>query len=630
MIRLLTALCGLLALTAHAQPVRTLVIGDGSTTWQSGGFSVNPKVVTSKGRLDTTNAPENAIDFERRPGWISPLFFDGTQNIAARVLEGNGRISSPDVGRGFEKQFEGIVNGSPSIAFIRKPTAFEPEVNARGIRVVLDFFVPVGVERVRFYPRNTVTPNSATPFHADFMRGYELWVNPARTSLASPDILVERNTENEEPIVDIAVPPQYVRILMLKSLVNVPFEIDEIEVYGTGFLQSAQYLTDIIDLGERATIGPIRWVEDSIADPEFSKLDVRVRTGHDDTPLRYRRILPRVPGAGGPRSTEDVTPNEYFRLDRGERAPYVVDSNNWSPNFPIANGQLITAPSPRRYVQFQVDFSGGLFQSREMNLLEFDYITPPIADELVAEVFPRLAQAEEPATFRYAVRLSRTDEIRGFDRLEIDTNVGVTSIREVKVNGADTPFDIEFIRKESFAIRFPLVTADSTLLELTFDLPIFRFGTTFSGRAYNSRALSVPQALVPGHAIDFGPGDIDELSGLAVSIPKPQIGKLVGEIAIKSRVFTPNGDGVNDAFEVFFNILQLTRDAPIRFEVYDLSGRRLHSVFAENRGIGPVTAMWDGRLADGSTVLPGTYIWALRVEADAFDEVHTGTMAVAY
>ena len=40
--------------------------------------------------------------------------------------------------------------------------------------------------------------------------------------------------------------------------------------------------------------------------------------------------------------------------------------------------------------------------------------------------------------------------------------------------------------------------------------------------------------------------------------------------------------------------------------------------------------MWDGRLADGSTVLPGTYIWALRVEADAFDEVHTGTMAVAY
>ena len=55
------------------------------------------------------------------------------------------------------------------------------------------------------------------------------------------------------------MPPQYVRILRLKSLANVPFEIDEIEVYGTGYLQRATYLTDIIDLGQRATIGPVRW-----------------------------------------------------------------------------------------------------------------------------------------------------------------------------------------------------------------------------------------------------------------------------------------------------------------------------------------------------------------------------------
>ena len=622
----LLALCAL----AHAQPVRTFVLGDGSTTWQSGGFGVAPKIVSTGGSLDTTNTPNNAIDFSRRPGWISPLFFDGEANIAGRVLEGNGRITSPDVGRGFEEQLKGTVNGSPSIAFIRKPTAFEPEVNARGIRVVLDFFVAVGVQRVRFYPRNTVTPNAATPFHADFMRGYELWINPARLSLASPDILIERNTENEDPIVDIAVPPQYVRTLMLKSLVNVPFEIDEIEVYGTGFLQSGQYLTDLIDLGERATIGPIRWVENSIEDVEFSELDVRIRTGRDDTPLLYRRLLPN--DGFGPRGVEEVSPVEYFRLGRVDRAPFGTDVDNWSPYFPIANGQLITAPSPRRYVQFQIDFSGGLFQTRELDRLEFDYITPPIADELVAEVFPRLASAEESATFRYAVRLRRDEEsdIRGFDRLEVDTNVGITDIREIKLNGVETGFDVEFIREDAFAIRFPRITENDALLELTFDLPIFRFGTTFSGRAYDTRAPSVPQALVAGHAIDFGPGDVDELSGLAVSIPKPQIGKLVGEIAIKSRVFTPNGDGVNDQFEVFFNILQLTRDAPVHFEIYDLAGRRLHTIFTVERGIGPVTETWDGKLADGGMLLPGTYVWVLRVKADAFNEVHSGTMAVAY
>ena len=73
---------------------------------------------------------------------------------------------------------------------------------------------------------------------------------------------------------------------------------------------------------------------------------------------------------------------------------------------------------------------------------------------------------------------------------------------------------------------------DGALLEFTYDLPIFRFGTTFSSRAYNSQFPTVPQIVEPGQVVDFGPADQDELSGLVVEIPKPQIGKLVGEIAI--------------------------------------------------------------------------------------------------
>ena len=505
----------------------------------------------------------------------------------------------------------------------------------RGTLIIGDLGARFGVNRIRFYPRNTVHPAPTAAFQNDFLRAFELFVNDGLNLTADGSPLwgasLAEEAQNTSRVVDIELdPPRYIRSFRLRSATPIPFEIDEIEVYGTGFLQSGQYLTDLIDLGERATIGPIRWVENSIEDVEFSELDVRIRTGHDDTPLLYRRLLPN--DGFGPRGVEEVSPVEYFRLGRVDRAPFATDVDNWSPYFPIANGQLITAPSPRRYVQFQIDFSGGLFQTRELDRLEFDYITPPIADKLVAEVFPRLANAEEAATFRYAVRLRRDEEsdIRGFDRLEVDTNVGITDIREIKLNGVETDFDIEFIREDAFAIRFPRITKNDALLELTFDLPIFRFGTTFSGRAYDTRAPSVPQALVAGHAIYFGPGDVDELSGLAVSIPKPQIGKLVGEIAIKSRVFTPNGDGVNDQFEFFFNILQLTRDAPVRFEIYDLAGRRLHTIFTAERGIGPVTETWDGKLADGSMLLPGTYLWVLRVKADAFNEVHSGTMAVAY
>ena len=56
----------------------------------------------------------------------------------------------------------------------------------------------------------------------------------------------------------------------------------------------------------------------------------------------------------------------------------------------------------------------------------------------------------------------------------------------------------------------------------------------------------------------------------------------------------------------------------------------MHTVFQEERGIGPVLRTWNGRLDDGSLVLPGTYVWTLRVQADAFEEGHSGIMAVAY
>ena len=56
----------------------------------------------------------------------------------------------------------------------------------------------------------------------------------------------------------------------------------------------------------------------------------------------------------------------------------------------------------------------------------------------------------------------------------------------------------------------------------------------------------------------------------------------------------------------------------------------MHELFVAERGIGPVEVQWDGRLANGKIALPGTYIWALRVQSDAFAEVHTGTVGVAH
>jgi hypothetical protein len=592
---------------------------------------VDPEILVSGTEVDTTNTPGAAIDFDHRPGWISPLRFDDEENIAGRVLVG-GSITSPnsllESRAVLNKQLEGTVNGDHKVAFERKPTPFNPEANARGIWVILDFGGPVGVHRVRFYPRNTVAPDAAVPFQDDFLRGYELFVNEKLTNTAqnAPDLLVARDMENENPVVDLEVPPQFARLIKLRSLAETPFELDEVEVYGTGYLGRAAYLSDLIDLGDRATVGPVRWREEAVGVPVRSSVGVRVRTGSDDTPIVYRR---QGVGEFGDPFVIEVGGGEYYTLDRPARAPLIEDTQNWSPWKTAQNSALASAPGPRRFIQFSLDFAGGLYETRQVGQLQFDYLQPPIGDTLRAEVFPRLARAEEPATFRYAVRLRTAGPVRGFDRLEVDTNVPVTAVRNVRLQGRSVAFTADLDHPDFFRLDFPLVQEDGATLEFTFDLPIFRFGTTFSGRAYHHSFPTVPQRLEAGEAVDFGPGDVPELSGLSVAIPQSQVGKLIGEIYLSSRVLTPNGDGANDSVEMGFNLLQLTKPTLVAWEIYDLAGRRVYTVFAEDRRIGPATYRWDGRGA-GGLLPPGNYIWVLRVEADAFEERHAGIIAVAY
>ncbi|MBQ38835.1 MAG: hypothetical protein CME04_20810, partial [Gemmatimonadaceae bacterium] len=570
----------LCVVSAEAQTrVRTLRVGGTETSWRRGGGGTDPLVLGGtlfSPKLDTTNTPDDAVDFANRPGWISPLSFDEQINVAARVLEEAGSIRSPnsvEEKKVVRAQLAEAVNGNHDIAFERKPTQVVP-LNPQGIWVILDFGIPIGVHRVRFYPRNTVVETPRTPFHNDFLRAYELFINPTQTSAQrSPDILVARDTANESPIVDIDVPQQYTRLVKLKSLTQVPWEIDEFEVYASGFLERATYLSDLIDLGDRATLGPVRWREVAIGRDIRSTASVRLRTGTDDTPLIFEeRILDSVGVWLG--ETQIVDQTTWVGLNRRQRGVIVDDEENWSPWKAAESGALITAPGQRRYLQFQVDIEGELFDSRQINWVEFDYLQPPLGDTLRAEVFPRRVPAEKRATFRYAVLLRAAGPIRGYDRLEIDANALVEDLREMTIDGEPAAFDIEYVRRDGFAITFEPIRRDSTVLEFTFDIPVFRFGTTFSARAYHTPSGDVPQRLEAGEAADFGPGDFAELSDLSVVIPREQVGQLIGEILVDNQIFTPNGDLVNDDFEVFFNLLQLTKPTPVTMEIYDLSGRR--------------------------------------------------------
>ena len=144
----------------------------------------------------------------------------------------------------------------------------------------------------------------------------------------------------------------------------------------------------------------MRWVEEALGEAEFSSLSARVRTGTDPTPLRYNRVERGTDAGGNPtRELVDIGPDAYFALDPFDRGPISEDDVYWSTWRPVANGDLITAPSPRRYAQFQFQFEGELFRTRALDQFEFDYLSPPLADRLVGEVFPRLTAGRGTGDF---------------------------------------------------------------------------------------------------------------------------------------------------------------------------------------------------------------------------------------
>ena len=71
--------------------------------------------------------------------------------------------------------------------------------------------------------------------------------------------------QNDQPVVDLRIPPQYLRFLRLKSQTVVGFEIAEFRVFGAGFVPGALYISNVYDLGDNWGVwGKIRWIEESL------------------------------------------------------------------------------------------------------------------------------------------------------------------------------------------------------------------------------------------------------------------------------------------------------------------------------------------------------------------------------
>ncbi|MDA0336469.1 MAG: hypothetical protein O2782_15000, partial [bacterium] len=293
----LFALCAILV-TGDADALERVVIGgDQGLAWQSGGDGIAPVIILAPREVTNDNTPGGVIDFGTRAGWMFPERADQSENIALQVVARGGQVTAPttfDAGLGPE--LLNMIDNDGTTAFVRKGSEGKP-ARALGLVLQLDLGARFGVSRIRFFPRNSAEefPAPAFPFQDDFLKAFEIFINDGRreTQIAGLPVFesVLLQTQNDHAVADILIDPQYVRHIQLKSQTTVGFEVAELQVFGEGYVPTADFHSDIFDMGDALAVwGNLRWEEDSAGDPIRSRATVATRTGIDATPVVFNRI----------------------------------------------------------------------------------------------------------------------------------------------------------------------------------------------------------------------------------------------------------------------------------------------------------------------------------------------------
>jgi hypothetical protein len=357
-----------------------------------------------------------------------------------------------------------------------------------------------------------------------------------------------------------------------------------------------------------------------------------MRSGDDDDPNTYWRLTFR----GDEQSRYDgngklLTFSSYKKLESGEKAGITPDTERWDEwtrpyDFAVGSGPM-QAEKPRRYLQVQADIHSQTEAGARLDYLQFSISDPPVATRALAEITPMQTIAGETTEFTYAILPQLKEGDLGFDTIEIETPAQVASIDGVRLDGNEMDYETMRSDERGFALKIPRVDLQRTgeLLEVDFAVEVFRFGTVFSGRVSDSeKPFEVHQALTPGDA-----DPLVESNTLSVGLIDVK-NKAVNALKLASSVFTPNGDGINDALQIEYELLNLFGAVPVALDLYDLSGRRVGAVYRGTAASGRFALAWDGVLTSGETPAPGMYLLRLEVDSDQGREALQRVVALAY
>ena len=509
------------------------------------------------------------------------------------------------------------------------------------------------VNRIRFYPR--------PGFEENYLAWYEIgvadnsapfisspqekapgkrWYYDISRSLSStndPEFdILERNVENLDQIVDLRFPTRDLRWIGIRPInPERTWEIAEMEVYGEGFVTKTSYRTGVLDFGRPVAWSKIRWQGEV---PEGTRLVLRTRTGATPQPNLFWKI-------GSTGNFERVSKDEYtttYQVGRFSHIQATYDVDNWSfwsTPYDFAaglrdpkatgweDGTPLLSPGPSQYLQLEVVMFSDGDKAPRIDELSLLFAEDPAAQSVIAEIWPVETENFEPQTFTYVVRPMLEDGDRGFDRLEIFTQVPAAAVHSVAVDGREIIDDFPpQLEEDRIVISFePFVAPrdNERRIEVVFDAKVLRFGAEFIGWVYDSAEPELKQQVRPGNATFRFAGD-------ALSVRTPVGGELVRKVTAHPATLTPNGDGINDQTMISYDLRNIGEPRQIALRIFDLSGRLVREVISTPAVSGSFAAVWDGRRTGGDLVAPGVYLYQVDLTTDKGLSAAAGTIAVAY
>ena len=574
-------------------------------------------------------------------GRVEPLNFAPDENLSVAA---KGRTVKPSIvnrravvtfSSESEKAMFNMVDGDPETAFIVGVP--DPQGSSNYWHEwYLDFGGLVPVNRIRFYPRQEYDFRVLPTFEVSINDGRPENLDVKEQPLKQIIVLSRKHEESgASPIVDVTFPMKYVRHVGVSpyypEILSI-YEMQELEVYGEGYVPQAWYTSELIDIGDLASWGEIRW--SGGRDPN-AKVLVHTRTGMDDDPDVYWRRTGREDKLTNKGPTGSLlTRGEYDQLPLKEKGPITHDEENWSfwsapYDFEGAlAGVGIASPGPRRYLQLRIDFASTRAEGGYIERLSFDYAKPPVATDVVAEIWPDEVAMGERTRFVYALRPSLRAADLGFDGVELVTVVPADTVRSVRLGGEEIPFSVTYLDDPPrFQVAFPSSRIDASrtdkVLEIEFEVSVFRYSTEFAARVLDTQADEVSQLARAGNATIGIPSD-----GISV---RTTLGEgTIGAVSALPRTITPNGDGVNDEAEISYELFKLTRASEVELAIYALSGGRIRLLHTGSEVSGRYGYTWNGRDENGGRVPPGIYVYTVEVRTDEGTERRAGTVSVAY